>query len=381
MPPNNGNGNGNGNAGSGLSGTETTTIEVNGFSIIGNPAKTNAPAANGGALRLHSGDDVFEADDIVVFTVENVTVDGVLTDDSVITKIEVYESSNEFLFGSPKFTYLGEAEIDVGRKTMGDRYLEFKADGLESSDAGAPELVELTVVAGVNIQAELDANGKFDVPTIEDIDTDGDGTPDDTGDGQFSSDVVNELLVVCFGRGTLIDTPEGPRFVETLKAGDLVNTLDDGPQPIKWIGSRRVPGYGSNAPVRIKAGALGNLRALTVSQNHRMMVRGAAAELLFGESEVLVAAKHLINDDTIRVVRRAEINYVHFLFDKHQIVFAEGCPAESLYPGTQALGVVEEESRDEILALFPELRDDIHVSPMSRYALKHHEALAFKAIA
>ena len=112
-----------------------------------------------------------------------------------------------------------------------------------------------------------------------------------------------------------------------------------------------------------------------------MMVRGAAAELLFGEAEVLVAAKHLVNDDTIRVVRRAEINYVHFLFDKHQIVFAEGCPAESLYPGKQTLGVVEEESREEILALFPELRDDTHVSPMSRYALKHHEALAFKAIA
>ncbi len=380
MPPNNGNGNGNSGAGSGQSGNETTTIEVNGFSVLGNAATSNAPANNGGRLRIHSGDDVFEADDIIVFTVENVTVDGILTDDSVITKMEVYDTTSDFLYGTPKFTYDGEADIDVGRRTMGDRYLEFKADGLVSSDQGAPELVELTVVAGVNIRAELDANGKFDVPTIEDIDTNGDGEPDFPGDGQFSSE-INDLLVVCFARGTLIDTPDGPQFVETLKAGDLVNTLDDGPQPIRWIGARRVQGAGPNAPVRIKAGALGNLRTLTVSQNHRIMVRGAAAELLFGETEVLIAAKYLINDDTIRIVPRAEIEYVHFLFDKHQIVFAERCPAESLYPGAQTLNVVEAESRDEIIALFPELQDDTHDGPMSRYTLKRHEALAFKAIA
>lgn len=378
MPPGNGRGNGNGNpnAGSNTTGTDTTTIEVNGFSVVGNPAKTNAPAANGGSLRIHSADAVFEDDDIIVFTVEN-TNDDVLTDDSIITKIVVYDNARDYLDGTTKFEYEGIAELDIGRRTMGDRYLEFDADELVSVKGSGPALEELTVVAGVDVTTQLETNGKFDVPTIEDIDIDG---VTETGDGVFSS-VVSDLLVVCFSKGTLIETPDGPRYVETLRMGDLVNTLDDGPQPIRWIGTHRTPGTGPNAPVRINAGALGNVRALTVSQNHRIMVRDAAAELLFGQAEVLVAAKYLVNGESIKIVPQAEVDYVHFLFDRHQIIFAECCPAESLYPGQQTLDVVEEDSRDEIIALFPELRDNTTEYPMSRYALRQHEAIALKATA
>ncbi|QJF52013.1 Hint domain-containing protein [Roseobacter ponti] len=387
MPPgkSNGNGNGNGNgnnttaAAAATDDTHETTIAVNGFSVLGNAAKSNAPAANGGLLRIHSGTDVFESDDIIVLTIQNTTADGMLTDDSVITRIEVYENAFDYTFGEPKFTYDGTADIDVGRRTMGDRYLEFQADGLTSDEDGAPALEELTIVAGVNIRQALDADGRIDVPTIEDIDTDGDGTAT-PGDGIFSAE-LEELLVVCFAAGTLIETPDGPRYIETLTEGDLVNTLDDGPQPVRWIGKQRMPGTGPNAPVHIRAGALRNLRDLKVSQNHRMLVTGAEAELLFGTGEVLVAAKHLVNGTTIRVVPCEEVEYVHFLFDAHQIVFAEGCPSESLYPGPQTLGIVDEEARDEIIAFFPELQDAQFRAPMSRYALRRFEAMALRAIA
>lgn len=388
MAPPNGNGNGNGNGSSSSEAeassndTFTTELLLNGFSVLGNAAKSNAPAANGGRLRIHDGVDVFEADDVVVFQVSNVTEDGVLTDNSVITGIIVYDNVVDYYNGAELFTYSGTADIDEGRRTMGDRYLEFDAQNLTSSDPNAPALEQLTLVAGVDIRAALDTGSFLDVQTFEDIDIDGDGviTDGETGDGAFTNE-LNELFVVCFAKGTLIETPSGPKYIEALREGDLVSTLDEGAQPIRWIGKRRTPGTGPNAPVRIKAGALGNLRTLLVSQNHRMLVAGPSAELLFGQAEVLVAAKHLVNDDSIRIVPQEHVEYVHFLFDRHQIVFAEGCPAESLYPGPQTLEVVEEDSRDEIIALFPELEDQAYSSPMSRYALKRHEALALKAIA
>jgi hypothetical protein len=52
-----------------------------------------------------------------------------------------------------------------------------------------------------------------------------------------------------------------------------------------------------------------------------------------------------------------DITYVHFLCDRHQIVTAEGLATESFYPCARSLGGVEAEARDELLLIFPELRD------------------------
>ncbi len=355
----------------------TTTLLLNGFSIIGDP-HTNSAAAGGGRLMIHGGDSVFESNDIVVFTVTNVTVNGVLTGQSVITGITVYDNATEYYHDNPLYTYSGAANIGTGRNNMGDRYLEFNASGLVSLNPNAPLLGQMAVVAGVDILGTLaTTNGPLRVQTREDIDLNGDGfiTGSEVADGSFSSG-LNVLAVVCFARGTLIETPQGPRFVESLQAGEMVNTLDSGPQPIRWAGAQTVKGQGAMAPVHFAPGAIGNIRALTVSQNHRMLVKGTRAELLFGEAEVLVAAKHLVNNRTIRILPCASISYHHFLFDAHQIVFAEGCPAESLYPGAQTLDVVGEDARDEIIELFPELAMAQPDIEMSRYALRGFEAAA-----
>lgn len=356
----------------------TTTLLLNGFSIIGD-SQTNSNASNGGELMIHDGSAVFEADDIVVFTVENANPDGSLNENSIITGVVVYDNASDYYYDIAKFTYDADpgegAEIGTGRKNMGDRYLELDASELTSSDPNAPVLDDLTVVAGVDILSTLNnTNGPLQIATNEDIDLNGDGiiTPDEEGDGTFSSD-LNNILVICYARGTLIETTDGPRAIETLKEGDLVTTLDNGLQPIRWIGARKVPGSGQNAPIHIKAGALGNVRDLWVSPNHRMLVAGAQAEMLFGENEVLIAAKHLVNGTTIRQVPCPEIEYVHFLCDAHQIVFAEGCPSETLFPGQEALDTVEDDARAEIIRLFPELRRTETDMILSRYALKAHE--------
>lgn len=356
----------------------TTTLLLNGFSVIGTPMNVNSNASHGGELMIHSGTEVWEDDDIVMFTVIGANPDGTLNADSVITGVTIYDHATDYFNDAPKFTYSGTAELDVGRNHMGDRYLDFDASGLTSSDPGAPVLDDLVAVAGIDILEMLETqNGPFEVSTNEDIDLNGDGTiyGNELADGLFTSD-LNILTVICFARGTLIECPDGPRYVETLREGDLVNTLDSGPQPIRWIGSRKIAATGKHAPVRIRAGALGNIRDLWVSPNHRMLLRGPATELMFGADEILVSAKHLVNDSTIRVEPRAQIEYYNFLFDGHEIVFSEGVPSESLYPGPQALTSVTDESRAEIIDLFPELAETPFDGTLARRALRTFEAKA-----
>ncbi|MHA3978029.1 Hint domain-containing protein [Halovulum sp. GXIMD14794] len=169
-------------------------------------------------------------------------------------------------------------------------------------------------------------------------------------------------VVICFVAGTMILTPTGEVPVESLQPGDTVLTLDHGPQTVRWVGRRTVSANGELAPVRIEAGAIDGrvpTRELMVSPWHRMMISGWRAQALFGEPELLVPARDLINDKTIRPVEDMKtVEYVHILFDRHEIVWADGAPSESFNPAELALEKVGEAVRGEILTLFPELRDD-----------------------
>jgi len=196
-----------------------------------------------------------------------------------------------------------------------------------------------------------------------------DGTNTDTG-------FVNATSVPCFVAGTLIDTATGPRAVETLKPGDLVQTQDDGLQPLRWIGTRTVPAAGRFAPIHIRAGTFGAHGDVMVSPLHRVLVRDSLAELLFGEAEVLVAAKDLVNDLSVRPCPGGEVTYVHLMFDRHQVVFTEGLATESFLPGPQTTKALEHETVAEIRAIFPELDPETGAGygTAARRTLRHYEA-------
>lgn len=169
--------------------------------------------------------------------------------------------------------------------------------------------------------------------------------------------------VACFASGTLIDTPDGPRKVEEIEVGDLVNTLDNGPQPVVWAGRRTVPGTAKMTPITISAGALGNDRDLTVSPQHRMLLTGWRAELYLGQPEVLASALSLVNDKTIRRAPCDEVTYHHLLFAEHEVIMAEGCWSESFNPGNKVLAG-DGELMAELRELFPERFDGRRIVPM-----------------
>lgn len=175
------------------------------------------------------------------------------------------------------------------------------------------------------------------------------------GAGKTDVGMITVDTIPCFVVGTLILTPRGEVAVESLMPGDLVCTKDAGPQPLRWIGRRSVAAEGAFAPIRIEAGTFGNHRALTVSPLHRVLIDDRRAELLFGEAEVLVAARDLVDDARVRPVPGGTVEYVHLLFDEHQVVFSEGLPTESFLPGPQMAHSFEAEIVAEICTLFPEL--------------------------
>tara|TARA_R110000850_G_scaffold16308_11_gene51057 strand:+ start:182 stop:1303 length:1122 start_codon:yes stop_codon:yes gene_type:complete len=174
----------------------------------------------------------------------------------------------------------------------------------------------------------------------------------------FSS--YEDRVIVCFARGTKIATPEGEKLIEDIMVGDGVLTADSGTQIVRWIGSKKIRPSRATTPIRIKAGALGeNLphEDLLVSPAHRMLISGWRAELLFDAPECLVAAKNLVNDSTIVVAHEMKVvEYFHILFSKHEIVTSNGVQSESFHPNADALGALDEEARDEVFALFPEIK-------------------------
>ncbi|MEM6305891.1 MAG: Hint domain-containing protein [Pseudomonadota bacterium] len=166
---------------------------------------------------------------------------------------------------------------------------------------------------------------------------------------------VGDLGPSCFTPGTLIATPKGDVPIETLYIGAQVITMDEGAQPIRLILKGSFRAAGSLAPIRFAPGAIGNARALTVSPQHRMLITGWQAELFYGQLEVLVAARHLVNGTTVRQCPGGTVDYIHLLFDRHQIIFGGGVPSESYFPGSAEMPK-DQATLAELLTLFPELQ-------------------------
>lgn len=166
----------------------------------------------------------------------------------------------------------------------------------------------------------------------------------------FGMDVVR---FVCFAAGTRIETAKGPVAVECLKAGDLIQTLDHGLQPLRWIGSRVVGAVGNQAPVRILRGTLGNSRDLVVSQQHRILMDGNVTPCAEGYRSYFLPAKKLVDGHRIRLEEGGTVAYFHLLLDRHEVILSEDCPTESFYLGEQGWKMLPEQSRNEILRIFP----------------------------
>jgi hypothetical protein len=296
--------------------------------------------------------------------------------------------SNLLIAGNSVQTDLVALSDNIDLFPDGDKVIDVLANDINNG----PGSLTITQINGVDVVA----GDIITLPTGQTVKLNADGTFTVTGDGDvenfnftytidngIDTDVgfVNATGVPCFVAGTMIATPDGERPAETLVPGDLVLTQDDGPQPLRWIGTRQVAATGDFAPIHIRANTFGAHRDLLVSPLHRVLIRDNLAELLFGESEVLIAARDLLNDRSVRRRAGGEVTYVHLLFDRHQVVFSEGLETESFLPGPQTTKSFEREVVDEICAIFPEIDPETGhgYSPAARRTLKRYEADLLRA--
>jgi len=170
--------------------------------------------------------------------------------------------------------------------------------------------------------------------------------------------VLESVTVICFLRGTLIDTAGGPKPVEDLLAGDLVVT-DTGLLPIAWVGSR-THSLGELAlnprlvPITIAANAFGPgipSAPLSLSPDHRVVLEGAEVELAMGAPRTFCAAKFLTGRPGVtQALPDADVEYFHILLSSHRILTANGLECESLSHGPRAREALGDALCDRLVA-------------------------------
>jgi hypothetical protein len=133
-------------------------------------------------------------------------------------------------------------------------------------------------------------------------------------------------ITLCFVAGTLIGTPHGEVPVQRLQPGDLVLTAQNRARSVKWIGQGKVlatSGKRSAAtPVIVRKGALANTvpdRDLHVTKGHALYI-----------DNVLIPVEFLVNHRSILWDGRAqEVALYHVELESHDVLLANGAPAES----------------------------------------------------
>jgi hypothetical protein len=135
----------------------------------------------------------------------------------------------------------------------------------------------------------------------------------------------------CFLRGTAILTTTGNVPVEKLAVGDLVETVRGQALPVKWIGHRRFRRSNSSwsgrvMPIRVSRHAIDDHTPhadLYLSPSHALFLDG-----------VLMPVRVLVNGRSIAPALPEDtevIEYFHVILDSHEVILAEGAPAESCF--------------------------------------------------
>jgi hypothetical protein len=137
---------------------------------------------------------------------------------------------------------------------------------------------------------------------------------------------VTGAQAACFAAGTRIMTPAGQIPVEDLARNDVVNAHFAGAARIIWTGHRHVDCRRQSEPekvwpVKVSADAFASgmpAQDLFLSPDHAIYFDG-----------VLIPIRLLVNGKTIARSRVDEITYYHIQLSEHDVVLAEGMPAET----------------------------------------------------
>ena len=244
-----------------------------------------------------------------------------------------------------------------------DFSVEIKSEGVEDSFV-IDHAYSYTVSSGVYTIVYVGSDGLEHTVDI------------DPGDAQM---VIN---LVCFTPDVRVDTPVGLRAVSTLIVGDLVQTMDHGAQVLRWIGRRKIvfsKGAHRFKPILVQAGAIDGIvphRDVMLSPQHRIMLDGPAVQKICGQKTALTPVKALTKARGIRQAQgRETVEYVSLMFDRHEIIMAEGMACESYLPRPYARTYLDKASIAAINSLVPGVftQDASKIYPPARVLLTVHQ--------
>lgn len=239
------------------------------------------------------------------------------------------------------------AESEVGGP--GDRIRLIARYHMMDPEAATVELLLMEVAGGARVALPLSPMGKgreYELVSVEEA-------PQDVA--------LADLVCVSFARGTRITLADGQqKRIEALVPGDMILTRDHGRQPLRWLGRATLRAAGAFAPVVIGRDWLGNAGDLIVSQHHRIFLYQRARFAGIPTSELLVQAKHLVDGESVFIREGGFVDYFSLVFDRHEIVYAEGLPCESLMVNEATLTRLPSELADEVRARFPGLSQSQH---------------------
>lgn len=173
--------------------------------------------------------------------------------------------------------------------------------------------------------------------------------------------LLADVLCLSFARGTMITLTDGSqRAIEALVPGIEVLTRDHGRQVVRWIGHARLRAVGAFAPVVITAGTLGNDGDLIVSQHHRVFLYQRERLPGMATSELLVQARDLVDGEAVYLREGGFVDYFSLVFDRHEIIYAEGVPSESLMVNDATLNRLPPDVAADMKARFPGLAQTPH---------------------
>ena len=167
----------------------------------------------------------------------------------------------------------------------------------------------------------------------------------------------------CLCAGAMVQTPEGPRLIETLQVGDLVTTRDNGPRPVRHILLRRLAPLTLKErphllPVTVQAGSLiAGLpkRDLTVSPGNRIPMSDPRLGVQLGQSAHHAPARSLVGVvPGVTMTRAARtITYILLDFGQPEVIFAEGMPIECYALSAEAWQSLADGAKADLLEIFP----------------------------
>lgn len=179
---------------------------------------------------------------------------------------------------------------------------------------------------------------------------------------QLASASNTQSFVPCFAAGTFLETRCGLVPIEDIAVGDKVMTLDNGLQTVNWVGSHflnanQLAQRSDLCPIRICAGALGTgypKNDLIVSPQHRVLLKSKIVQRMTGHAEVFIAAKKLVGLPGIQYQNCSiGVHYHHLAMSAHEVVWANGAPAETLFLGDQLKQGLSRNVRHELEMVMP----------------------------